>query len=145
MRDLTFCAQITWPGTRGERRGQAETGGQNLVWSVPASMGGLGEGTSPEELLLCAVGTCYSATLSGVLRQLRLPVGNVHTRVEGTVSGYPEQARLARIVVHPVLAQADGARTSEYREATIAARDRCFIGHTLRDQVEYLVGPVVLA
>jgi peroxiredoxin-like protein len=144
VKDLRFDVHLTWQGPRGSRRGTLETGGQAISWSVPASMGGLGTGTSPEELLLGAVGSCYSATLGGVLRQRGLPASNVRTRVEGTVTGYPEATRFAEIRVHPTIDRGDPGRTAEYREAALAARDRCFIGSLVRPKVAYEVGSVAV-
>ena len=144
MKDLGFAVAVEWLSNGGERRGSVDTGGQTVAWSVPASMGGLGEGTSPEELLLAAVGTCYSATLAGALRRRRLPVGRVRLAVHGTVASYPEQTRFARVVVHPTLAGADPERSSEYQEAAREARDRCFIGHSLRPDIAYDVGAVAI-
>lgn len=142
VNDLMFRVDVDWLGATGERRGTLDTGAQSVAWSVPASMGGLGEGTSPEELLMAAVGTCYSATLAGVLRQRRLPVGAVKLMVEGTVAGYPDKGHIARIEVHPRLAAAEAARAPEYQDAANEARNRCFIGHALRADIVYAVGSV---
>jgi peroxiredoxin-like protein len=145
MSDLAFEAAVIWRGPAGERRGTVETGGQTVGWSVPSSMGGLGEGTSPEELLLAAVGTCYSATLGGALRQAKLPAGEIRVRVEGLVSGHPASTRYERITVSPRIAGGDAGRVAQYRQAAEAARDRCFIGAIVRSQVEYAVGEVEVA
>ena len=142
MSDLSFEATITWRGPSGERRGTVETGGQTFRWSVPASMGGLGEGTSPEELLLAAVATCYSATLGGTVRQARLPAQEIQVRVEGLVASQPGATRYDRITVNPRILGGDAARIEAYRQAATTARDRCFIGSIVRAQVEYAVGDV---
>lgn len=142
MGDLSFSAQIRWESQIGQRVGEAETGGQTVVWSAPASMGGSGVGTSPEEFLLCAVGSCYSATLYGVLRRQHLPVNSLSVRVEGKVTGYPDASRFAAILVHPMIREADRARAEAYESACHEARDRCFIGRTVRDTLEYVVGEI---
>lgn len=142
MSDLSFSAEIRWESQKGQRMGEADTGGQTVVWSAPASMGGRGVGTSPEELLLCAVGSCYSGTLFGVLRRLHLPVDSLRVQVEGKVTGYPDASRFAEIVVHPVIREADRTRAAAYETACHDARDLCFIGRTVRDALDYKVGEI---
>ena len=66
-------------------------------------MGGRGVDSNPEELLVCAVGACYSATLHGLLRRAGLPTSGVRIAARGTVSGYPAQARFARLTVSPTI------------------------------------------
>ena len=83
MAELSFTSKLTWSGGS---QGVVETGGQSLQFSVPASMGGLGVGASPEELLLSAVGSCYTATMACLTEARRLPAASIEVRVEGTVS-----------------------------------------------------------
>jgi len=63
MPDQLFASKLTWSGGRSSS-GMVEAGGQSLRFSVPASMGGVGAGTNPEDLLTSAVGSCYTATLT---------------------------------------------------------------------------------
>ncbi len=61
------------------------------------------------------------------------------------VAGYPLKTRFARIVVHPSVQGGNLSRMAEYREAAEAARQRCFIGRTLKDGITYAVGEVRVA
>ncbi len=79
-------------------------------------MGGRGVGTNPEELLVCAVSSCYTATLFGVLRRAKLSVDWVAVNAKGTVTGISGHVRVAGIVVSP----------------TILGRDRRVSGSTKR-------------
>ena len=145
MAELSFISKLTWPeGRLGP--GVVETGGQSLQFSVPASMGGVGEGTSPEELLLSAVGSCYTATLAGLTEARRLPAASIEVRVEGTVSDYPgPAARISAITVNPTFVGIKSGREKEYEGAAMAARERCFIGKHLGPQVSYRVGELEFA
>ncbi len=67
--DLSFSIDASWTGTGREGRGTIRSGGLEIAYSAPASMGGQGSGTSPEELLMAAVTACYSGTLFRVLQQ----------------------------------------------------------------------------
>jgi peroxiredoxin-like protein len=142
MSDLSFDVELMWSETRGKGTGEIKTGDLVLELSGPESMGGRGVGTNPEELLVCAVSSCYTATLFAVLRRAKLPVDSLAVSASGTVTGFPGHARFARIVVSPTILGGDVARHQEYEAAASVARDRCFIGHTLAPDVAYEVGAV---
>ncbi len=116
-----------------------------VACSVPESMGGKGEGTSPEDLLVCAVANCYAATLSSLLARDGLPVNGLHVVARGTVADFPEKARMAEIRVSPTFVGGDEGRRSEYEALARIARDRCFIGRHLVPHVAYVVGEVGFA
>lgn len=142
MADLTFEISAKWAGTGRTGEGRLTTGGKEITYSAPASMGGKGVGTSPEELLMSAVTACYSGTLFYGLQKAGLPVSTVDIRTQGVVEDYPGKARFARLVVHPTIAGGDPARKPEYEALAVEARDRCFIGKTVRASVQYEVGTV---
>ena len=73
MHELPFQVELEWSGAGREGAGRIVTEDLELELSTPASMGGRGVGTNPEELLVCAVASCYAATLFGVLRRAGLP------------------------------------------------------------------------
>ena len=142
MSDLTFNAELMWSGTGREGAGEIQTDGLALELSGPESMGGRGVGTNPEELLVCAVSSCFTATLFGVLRRAQLPADSLAVAANGTVTGFPGHARFARIVVSPTILGGDVERHPEYEAAASIAHDRCFIGRALAPEVVYEVGSV---
>lgn len=142
MDDLTFDVELSWTGTGRDGTGAIQTDDLLMELSGPESMGGRGVGTNPEELLVCAVSSCFTATLFGVLRRARLPVDSLTIKARGTVTGFPGHERFARIVVIPTILGGDSARQSEYETAAADAHDRCFIGHTLASDIAYEMGSV---
>ncbi|MCL6598604.1 MAG: OsmC family protein [Alicyclobacillus macrosporangiidus] len=142
MADLRFPVSLTWSGTGREGEGRLSVSGLTIACSAPEEMGGKGVGMSPEDLLISAVGSCYSATLFGLLTKRHLPVSRVTIEAEGTVTGYPLQSKFARLTVSPTIFGADMARRADYEAAARDARDRCFIGKTIAGNVEYTVGHV---
>lgn len=145
MSDLLFTSKLRWSGGRSSS-GLIETGGQSLQFSVPASMGGLGAGTSPEDLLSSAVGSCYTSTLAAILESRRLPAASIEVQVNTLVSEYPgPNARVAAITVNPTFVGGELGREPDYETAAHAARQRCFIGRHLAPHVSYRVGEVEFA
>lgn len=144
MHELAFQVELEWSGSGRAGTGRIVTDDLELELSTPASMGGRGVGTNPEELLVCAVASCFGATLSGVLRRAGLPASSVSVDARGSVTGYPGQARFERIVVSPTIIDGDPARVHEYEQAAADAHERCFIGRTLAGNVDYQVGWVAV-
>lgn len=144
MSELRFDVELTWMGNGDEGAGRIHGEDSELEYSVPASMGGRGSGTNPEELLVSAVASCYSATLEGVLRRAGLPAEEVRVDATGVVqiSGYPAHARFTRLTVSPTIVDGDPERGAEYERAARGAHDRCFIGHTLAHSVDYRLGAI---
>lgn len=145
MHELPFQVELEWSGSGREGAGRIVTDDLELELSTPESMGGRGRGTNPEELLVCAVASCFSATLFGVLRRAGLPATSLSVDARGIVSGYPGRARFERIAVSPTIVDGDQARVHDYEQAAADAHDRCFIGRTLAGDVDYRVGWVAIA
>jgi osmotically inducible protein OsmC len=143
--ELPFQVELEWSGSGSEGAGRILTDDLELEYSVPASMGGRGVGSNPEELLVCAVGSCYTATLNRLLRRAGLPASAVRVAAIGTVSDYPARARFARLTVSPTIVDGDPSRQAEYEQAAEAAHARCFIGRTIAGSVDYEVGAVTVA
>jgi osmotically inducible protein OsmC len=145
VKDLTFASMVRWAGRGREGGGTVTTGGQTLECSAPDSMGGQGVGTSPEELLVAAVASCYSGTFFHLLGRDGLPAEEVVVDAVGVVSAYPSRAaHFSRIVVNPTINGADSGRLSDYQACALVAREHCFIGTALREAIIYEVGEVTL-
>ncbi len=140
--ELAFHVSAVWTGSGRDGSGTLALGGQSIPYSAPDTMGGKGEGTSPEQLLLAAVTSCYSGTLFRLVQRAGLPITRVDMQTDGTVSNYPAAATFSRITVNPRIVGGDARKLEDYRAAAVAARDQCFIGRTVRDYLAYEVGRV---
>jgi len=144
MAELAFQVELQWVGSGRDGAGRIVADDLELELSTPASMGGRGVGTNPEELLVCAVASCYSATLFRALERASLPVGSLRVAARGSVSGYPLQPRFERIVVSPTIVAGNAGGAHEYEQAAATARDHCFIGRMLAADVDYQLGAVAV-
>ena len=145
MADLMFEATTEWTGHGADGVGVVHTGQQPVAWSVPATMGGKGDGSSPEELLAGAVATCYTATLGGLLHRDHLPWTGLRVAAAETVTIAPGASRISRIVVSPTVLGAEAARAEQYERLAALARTHCFVGRHLAADLAYEVGTVTLA
>lgn len=145
MAEPTFDITSEWSGIGVDGSGHLKAGDRSYLFSVPASMGGKGEGTSPEELLTLAVCACFTATLFALLATARLAVDRLEVAAQGRVADYHgEHAHFAEVRVSPTVHGGEAERLEEYVNLACKARDRCFIGATLRGNVAYEVSEVTV-
>jgi organic hydroperoxide reductase OsmC/OhrA len=52
--------------------------------------------------------------------------------------------KFTTVTVRPTIHGADAAQRQAYERATIAARNNCFIGRSIRGNIAYVVGEVSL-
>jgi peroxiredoxin-like protein len=140
--DIHRSADLEWSSS--DNAGSITTPAGNMAYSV-LDLTGSGRGRpNPETLLIAAVSSCYSITLSNVLRAASLPQSRVSVRADGVIVNDSGKAQFARVTVNPTIRGADVRRRGAYEKAAIAARDDCLIGRSIRGNVAYVVGDVSL-
>jgi osmotically inducible protein OsmC len=79
--DLVYKAEML---TQGGRSGmiQSEDGSVKLKLSVPAAMGGKGEGPNPEQLFAGAFGACFEHSVRHVAKKGHVPLRGCYVEVE---------------------------------------------------------------
>jgi organic hydroperoxide reductase OsmC/OhrA len=101
-------------------------------------------GLTPEALLIAAMSTSFSMVLSDILRAASLPQTRICVRGSGTIESSCGTAQFDRVVLSPTIQGADLSRRDAYEKAATAARDGCLIGRSVRGNVAYVIGKVLL-
>ena len=140
--DINCSIDLEWNGSRNV--GNILTPAGNLPYSAPGLTGSGSDGPSPEALLVAAVSSCYSITLSNILRAAGLPQTRVSVHADGVIVSNFDRTQFSNVTVIPTVAGADVGRRDAYEKAAIAARDDCLVGRSIRGNVPFLVGEVVL-
>ena len=109
-----------------------------LVWNQGAL------GPNPEVLLIAAISSCYSITLANFLEAAGLPQNRISVHTDGVIVNDFGRVQFTRVTVSPTISGADVLRREAYQKAAVAARDDCLIGRSIRGNVAYVVGDVVL-
>jgi peroxiredoxin-like protein len=144
MSSLSFDVELSWTANEEGGIGEIRTDNQVLDVSAPEAMGGRGVGTNPEELLVSAVSSCYTATLFAVLQKARLPVDSLKVAAKGTVCDFPRRPRFEGLIVSPTIEGGIPQRRAEYETAALRAHSRCLIGRALAPGVTYALGPILV-
>jgi organic hydroperoxide reductase OsmC/OhrA len=95
-------------------------------------------------LLIAAISSSYSIALFNVLRASCLPQTRVSVHGCGIIGSNCGKAHFTRVIISPTIQGADLERRDAYEMAATAARDDCLVGRSIRGNVAYVVGEVVL-
>jgi peroxiredoxin-like protein len=140
-----FVQRVAWQGGR-DGSGSLELAGAGLALSIPKQLNGPGAGTNPEELMLSALGACFSMTLGLIAARAQPALRRVETEVHGKVEMVTQPKRglrfaEIRFVPHLWLASDQPAPSPEaLRKLCEQAEAGCFITQTVKGGV----GAVVL-
>jgi peroxiredoxin-like protein len=140
-----FIQTVSYQGGR-DGCGEIAIAGRELVFSSPAALGGCGKGTNPEELLLSAMGACYTLTLSIITAKAQPGIASVAAKLEATVVEETEPKRrlfFREIRIIPQIHLKPGAAAPDpaaLQAACAKAESACFITQTVKPGV----GAVVL-
>ena len=140
--DIHCGVDLEWSSS--DKTGSITTPAGNVRYAA-LDLSDKGDGRpSPEALLVAAISSCYSITLSNVLRAASLPQTRVLIHADGVIFSEVGRAQFTRFTVYPTIQGADVSRRTAYERAAIAARDDCLIGRSIRGNVAYVVGDVSL-
>ena len=109
-----------------------------ISYGVPAQFGGNIGKTSPEELILAALSSCFSMTLGFVLEKRKVSAHITGMHAEGTVQRIDRQLVLTAITLHPqITIDSDEDKTRQEITAAIERSEQaCLISNAIRGNVE---------
>jgi len=129
-----LSVSLRWEGGQAGAGRLATAGLGEASVGAPTTLGGSGQGTSPEELLLASAAGCYAITLAGILERMRLPVAGIELRSEADVEAGPP-LHLASILHRPLLRLGPGGDAARARRAALLAEEHCMISRAVRGNV----------
>jgi putative redox protein len=128
---------------RGDATGfvqKIEVGSHRLEADEPVAFGGTDTGPSPYDLLLAALGTCTSMTISLFARRKGWPLENVtvslhHSKIHATDCADCE-TKVGKIDTIEREIQLTGDLTSEQRAKLMELADLCPVHRTLTSEIK---------
>jgi peroxiredoxin-like protein len=132
---IRFSAAIVWEGgERGSGEARVASGAVSIPVSGSRDLGGLGEGSNPEELLLAALGSCFVTTWAIFLKKLGLAYAEPSVRVSGELEKDPAGGfHLTKAFVHTrVPSSLLSERRKDVEKTLQLAEKYCIISKVVR-------------
>jgi peroxiredoxin-like protein len=139
---VSYTLQGTWTGGRTSS-GQVSVGGLSSTISIPKELGGAGEGTNPEELLLSAASACYMITLGLLLTNRKIPYVRIDLESKAFIEN-DHGLRFDRIEHYPTIVVDEQGLEDELYKLAEHAEHACMVSSAVRGNVEVSVHPRVL-
>ena len=122
MDSLNASAKLRWKGYHGHIEGTS--GSLDVATATQEELGGPGGESNPEELFAAALANCFTSTLTGMARARKIPLGEIETAVQTTLSwGDGTHHHLSDATLHAVIASP--AREDDVRKLVDDAGRHC--------------------
>lgn len=123
MHQHDFKVQTSWQGGRNNVGNvQGDILSENI--SIPASLGGVGIGTNPDEMLVSAASSCYIISLAATLERAKFTDISIEQQSIGTACLNNGKFSMSKIVHHPHI-EIPSDRNSTIRKAITKIDNNC--------------------
>ena len=142
-----FHLDATWTGGL-EGDGSARAHGRMIEFGRPEELGARPGRTSPEELLLSAVASCYSITFAALAERRSFPVSRLELHLDGTVvRQLGGTLKFTAIAIRPRIVLVGAGEDQENTALDFAhkAEQYCLISNAIRGNVELTVEPEIVS
>lgn len=145
MHQHDFKVQTSWQGGRNNVGNvQSDTLSENI--SIPASLGGVGIGTNPDEMLVSAASSCYIISLAATLERAKFTDISIEQQSIGTACLNNGKFSMSKIVHHPhIQIPSDQIAQLEKRlpKLITIADNNCMISNAVRNNVDIKIYPII--
>ncbi|MCD8914877.1 MULTISPECIES: SACOL1771 family peroxiredoxin [Staphylococcus] len=146
MTNHDFIVTTQWSGGRDEV-GLAKGDVINESISIPSSLGGVGEGTNPDEMLVAAASSCYIISLAATLERAHFNDISINQESVGTASLTNGKFKMEQIKHQPKISvEASQKEALEKRLDKLLkiADNNCMISNSIRGNVDIKIEPYIL-
>ncbi|WP_086098314.1 OsmC family protein [Staphylococcus aureus] len=147
MHQHDFKVQTSWQGGRNNVGNvQGDILSENI--SIPASLGGVGIGTNPDEMLVSAASSCYIISLAATLERAKFTDISIEQQSIGTACLNNGKFSMSKIVHRPqIQIPSDQIAQLEKRlpKLITIADNNCMISNAVRNNVDIKIYPIIQA
>ncbi|HCT2139474.1 TPA: SACOL1771 family peroxiredoxin [Staphylococcus aureus] len=147
MHQHDFKVQTSWQGGRNNVGNvQGDILSENI--SIPASLGGVGIGTNPDEMLVSAASSCYIISLAATLERAKFTDISIEQQSIGTACLNNGKFSMSKIVHHThIEIPSDQIAQLEKRlpKLITIADNNCMISNAVRNNVDIKIYPIIQA
>lgn len=141
-----FPVSVTWHGGRNEV-GTIQGDVLDHQVSIPDSLGGVGTGTNPDELLVAAAASCMTISLAAALERAHLTALTINMQSFGEALFDQQRFKMQRIVHQPEIVLQDDTQKEQLEKRLSKlleiADHNCMVSNSLRGNVDIEIHPII--
>ncbi|MCG3399743.1 SACOL1771 family peroxiredoxin [Staphylococcus massiliensis] len=140
-----FHIETKWSGGRN-KIGSFKSEHLDGNISIPTELGGVGEASNPDELLISAASSCYIISLAAALERARFEQVEIHMKSIGTATLNHGEFRMKSITHYPSI-KVDASnhdRLEKRLPSLIEIADKhCMVSQSIKGNVEIQIDPQI--
>jgi len=139
MEDLHRFRVVAW-WTAGKTGIAKSSSAPNAIhFTSPPAFGGLDGRWTPQDLLLCAVASCYTTTFRTVAENSKFDYTDLQVDVEGTIGKTEAGYRFSEVSIRPrlIIPREDGQEQARALKLLQKAEGLCMVFHALAVQLRF--------
>ncbi|MGZ1838840.1 OsmC family protein [Staphylococcus argenteus] len=141
-----FKVQTSWQGGRNNT-GTVKGDVLSEKNSIPASLGGIGIGTNPDEMLVSAASSCYIISLAAVLERAKFTNVMIEQQSVGTACLENGKFSMVKIVHYPQIYISNDQKDQLQKrlpKLLEIADNNCMISNAVRNNIAIEIQPDIL-
>lgn len=146
MAEHDFHIYTNWEGGR-DSSGKVSSDTFNHSVSIPEQLGGIGEGTNPDELLISAASSCITISLASTLERAHLPFEHLKIHSIGTASFENGYFKMKHILHQPIIIVNNEIEQQKMKRKITRlieiADKHCMVSNSLRGNVDIQIKPSI--
>ncbi len=133
MEDQHRFQVVAWWAAGSTGIAKSSSAPNAIHFTSPPAFGGLDGRWTPQDLLLCAVASCYTTTFRAVAENSKFEYTDLQVDVEGTISKTDEGYRFVKVCVRPNLIIPHESEHEQARGLKLLqkAEGLCLVSHAL--------------
>lgn len=140
-----FKVTTTWSGGRNNV-GMVNGDILSEQISIPSSLGGIGKGTNPDEMLVSAASSCYIISLAATLERAKFENVSIELKSIGTATLLKGKFTMESINHYPKIQidHKDFERLTKKLPKLLQIADQnCMISNSIRNNVKINISPTI--
>jgi peroxiredoxin-like protein len=122
---------VAWWSSGKTGLAKSDSAPNAIHFTAPPEFGGLEARWTPEDLLLCAVASCYTTTFRALAEYSKLEYGDLEVEIEGTVHKTDSGYAFREIVIRPNLTISGDQEQARAMRLLQKAKAACLVSRAL--------------
>ena len=138
MEDSLRFRVVAWWASGRTGIAKSSSAPNAIHFTAPPSLGGLEGRWTPEDLLLCAIASCYTTTFRALADKSKLAYTDLQVEMEGAVSRTDNGYNFGQVLIHPNLMIRQEEDRTRAMKLLHKAKELCLVSRALSVEQKFV-------